>query len=432
MKKNEEKEIAEDIVSDSWSLCTIEDSIKGWKVSKKRPSWVKNVSEWHKFVRQMEKNHTSSDIDENEDKHEYNDDEEYDEEYPDNERNLNLQQESNDDSGEDNNKSYNQEENSESEEDTKDSYKHNSTSTRKSYNDKNESEEDSDESYKHCDEISKITPADMSNKCEVNDEMFETLFDGDFTSKFDKNIKTASSSKQMEIFITGPFRNSKNGKSNWVVVYGNLNKAYVLKSNFIETYMKTLLSGIKHSNIDINHCETYYDINIRQREFGKSNDWKRTKQAKTISRMSFVFSCDTTNEGNAKECLVETIEVFFKSMAKRKKHPIGPMVIKYLREFQNGLYEYFLKTGKGGKMNDEDAGKKLTDDIHNEFQPGYKLTWNDSLDRYMVDYDIIRILKDYVGCSKWEDIRMKDMKKCYRDFNNEFSLPEWDTQQERF
>jgi hypothetical protein len=119
-------------------------------------------------------------------------------------------------------------------------------------------------------------------------------------------------------------------------------------------------------------------------------------------------------------------------MAKRKKHPIGPMVIDYLRDFQKGLYDYVLKSGKDGQMNEDDAGKKLTDDIHNEFQPGYKLTWNDSLDRYMVDYDIIRILKYYAGCSKWEGIHETDMKKCYRNFNNEFSLPRWDIQQESF
>jgi hypothetical protein len=449
MKKNEEKEIAEDIVSDSWSVCTMEESIIGWKVAKKRPSWVKNVFEWHKFVRRVEQNNLSSDSDENEDN-----DEENDEEYSDNERNLNLEQDSNDsieyendneprrrgshseslddfndDSGEDNNKSYKHDENSESEEDTKDSYKHKTTSTRKPNNNKNENEEDSVESYKHYDEISKITPADMGAKFDANDNMFEKLLGGDFISKFDKNIKKASSSKKMEIFITGPFRNSENNKSYWVVVYGNFNKAFVLKSDFIQTYMKTLLYGFKDNNIDTNHCETYYDINIRQREFGNSNDWKRTKKGKTISRMSFVFDCDTTNEGNAKECLGETIEFFFKSMAKRKKHPIGPMVTNYLRDYQPGLYDYILKDFG---MNEEDTGKKLTDDIHNEFKPGYKLTWDDSLDRYMVDYDIIRILKDNIGCSQWEDVHKNDMKKCYYNFNNKSSLPEWDIQQERF
>ena len=50
----------------------------------------------------------------------------------------------------------------------------------------------------------------------------------------------------------------------------------------------------------------------------------------------------------------------------------------------------------------------------------------------MEDYDIIRILKDYAGCSKWEDIHEKDMRKCYRNFNNQYSLPEWDIEQERY
>lgn len=459
MKNNDEKEIAEDILSDNWRLCTMEEYIIGWKIAKKKPSWAKNVFEWHKFVRQMEQKDLSSDIDDNE-----NDEEDYDEDYSDNQRNLNLKQDSNysiegendneprhsgsnsesiddytDDSGEDNNKSHKHVESSESEEDSKKSYKHNTTSTRKQNIEKKTNEEDSAESNKDLDDISKITPSDMGAKFEDADSMFEKLLGNDFKSNFDKNIKSASSSKQMEIFITGPFRNHENNTSVWVVVFGNLNNAFVLKASFVETYLKTLLSGLKHSNmsfkysnIDINHCETYNDINIRQKEFGNNNDWRRTIKGKTVSRLSFVYSCDTSNEANAKKCLPETIEFFFKSMAKRKKHPIGPMVIDYLRDFQKGLYDYVLKSGKNGQMNEDDAGKKLTDDIHNEFQLGYKLTWNDSLDRYMVDYDIIRILKDYAGCSKWEDIDTTDKKKCYCHFNNEFSLPRWDIQQERF
>ncbi len=33
-------------------------------------------------------------------------------------------------------------------------------------------------------------------------------------------------------------------------------------------YIEYLLSQVKKSSIDIGHCKTYYEINIRQHEFG--------------------------------------------------------------------------------------------------------------------------------------------------------------------
>jgi hypothetical protein len=49
----------------------------------------------------------------------------------------------------------------------------------------------------------------------------------------------------------------------------------------------------------------------------------------------------------------------------------------------------------------------------------------------MADYDIIRVFND-IGYSKWDDIHLKDMKKCYQDYNKEFKLPDWGVEQERF
>jgi hypothetical protein len=95
------------------------------------------------------------------------------------------------------------------------------------------------------------------------------------------------------------------------------------------------------------------------------------------------------------EGIDNTIHLFFDSVKRRNKSPIGPMVIDYLKEHQNGLYNYLLKIGKEDKMTYEDAGKMVTDNINNHFKVGYKLVWNDSLNQCMVDYDIVRILKFY-------------------------------------
>jgi hypothetical protein len=50
----------------------------------------------------------------------------------------------------------------------------------------------------------------------------------------------------------------------------------------------------------------------------------------------------------------------------------------------------------------------------------------------MVDYNIICILKGYVGYSSWADVPTKQRDLCYRNYNQNVTLPEWDIEQERY
>ena len=58
--------------------------------------------------------------------------------------------------------------------------------------------------------------------------------------------------------------------------------------------------------------------------------------------------------------------------------------------------------------------------------------WDGYLNHWMVDYDIICTLKDYVGYSSWTDVPSKQRALCYRNYNKNVTLPEWDTEQERY
>jgi hypothetical protein len=85
-------------------------------------------------------------------------------------------------------------------------------------------------------------------------------------------------------------------------------------------------------------------------------------------------------------------------MKKRGINPIGPFVIEYLKEHALSLYEYLLKKNP----NEELVPKDFTDDITKHFHAGFVLHWDDCLNHWMGDYDIIRILKWYVGYSSWD------------------------------
>ncbi len=115
-------------------------------------------------------------------------------------------------------------------------------------------------------------------------------------------------------------------------------------------------------------------------------------------------------------------------MKKGDINPIGPLVINYLKEHASSLYEYLLKK----KPNEELIPEDLTDDIDKHFRARFVLHWDDRLNHWMVDYDFIRILKYYVGYSSWTNVPTKQRELCYRNYNQNVTLPKWDIEQERY
>jgi hypothetical protein len=65
---------------------------------------------------------------------------------------------------------------------------------------------------------------------------------------------------QLEVNVSGPFQNSKSGKSHWIVVFGDNGQTWLIKPEFVTGYLQCLLADIE-TNIDILHCETYCEIN---------------------------------------------------------------------------------------------------------------------------------------------------------------------------
>ncbi len=226
--------------------------------------------------------------------------------------------------------------------------------------------------------------------------VINTICGNDLKKEVAKNVKLSIKMDTMDIFITGSFRNAKTGKSSWIIVCGDYGSAWTLKSQFIKGNIGTLLSKIKNPAINNDYSSSFYDINIHKYEFGTESVWRHKEQSKTNKRLSFVYRCDTVNKRNGKQGVIKAIKFLFMSMKKRKFNPIGPLVLEYLKYHASALYEYLLK-----KKNEELVAEDLTDDIDKHFRAGFALHWDNCLNHWIVDYDIIRILKGYVGYSSW-------------------------------
>ena len=58
-----------------------------------------------------------------------------------------------------------------------------------------------------------------------DDSIFAAINGDDLKKEVAKNVKSAMKTDTVDIFIIGPFRNAKAGKSTWVAVFGNYGSA---------------------------------------------------------------------------------------------------------------------------------------------------------------------------------------------------------------
>jgi hypothetical protein len=130
-----------------------------------------------------------------------------------------------------------------------------------------------------------------------------------------------------------------------------------------------------------------------------------------------------------KEELMDAIKIFYMSMKERVDNPIGPVLLDYLHEKVEKLYNYFVK--KSNKHEDL-AAKKITRVIHQHFSSGYNIIWNDRLNHWLVDYDIIQILRIHMGYISWSDMPMNQRELCYKGYTKNNKLLPWDIQQESY
>ena len=99
-------------------------------------------------------------------------------------------------------------------------------------------------------------------------------------------------------------------------------------------------------------------------------------------------------------------------------NPVGPMLLAFLKNNVEPLYNYFMK----GRTNEDSVSVYLTKEIDKYCRRGYNLFWGNLLNRCMVDYVIIYILKKYVGYTLWSNVPHKQKQLCYPTLDNKFNL----------
>ncbi len=144
--------------------------------------------------------------------------------------------------------------------------------------------------------------------------------------------------------------------------------------------------------------------------------------------MSFVLSFDTKLNNKGFLMVRDALDFLLFSMKKRSKNPVGILLLDHLKDHAQGLYNHLMN----GSVSKDLVGEKLTNNMDAQFSGGYFICSNDWLNHFMVDYDIIRILKDYVGYTSWSNVSLSEMGYCYRGYNSKTILPEWHIEEEKY
>ena len=258
----------------------------------------------------------------------------------------------------------------------------------------------------------------------------------DFGASLNKNIKEAQPKKQLgrvEVYVSSPFVNELTGIVHWCVVFGSFNDAWMIKANWLGGYVRTVMTSLKtFDNSDILHTGSYHEFNIRSLEFGVDSKWKRVKgpknKVKTVSRINFVFSCKKGERGSAMTRLKKILDTISWSMCTRLHNPVGEAMYSHLEKYEPNILKYLTVNDT---IAEESVKKKITDVCDSNFKRGFNIRYHCHLNQFMVDYDILRVLKNDMRYSSWSELSDDDRKICYKNYDTKkINLPDWNIEEE--
>ena len=82
--------------------------------------------------------------------------------------------------------------------------------------------------------------------------------------------------------------------------------------------------------------------------------------------------------------------------------------------------------------NGEAIMEKITASVDSTFKNGYSLKLSTHLNQFMVNYDIIQILKTKMGYNSWTDLTEVECGFCFKNYTPKKDLPDWNIAEETF
>jgi hypothetical protein len=149
---------------------------------------------------------------------------------------------------------------------------------------------------------------------------------------------------------------------------------------------------------------------------------------KTVQRMSFVFGSKTSEEATPLTCLRYILDKVTWCLKTRKHNPMGFLIWKYCEQNEEAICKSMMR-----EYHSQEAGQeKMTASVDAAFKNGYSLKLNTYLNQYMVDYNIVCVLKEEMWFRSWSDMSELELGFCFRNHTSKKNLPDWNIEEEKF
>ncbi len=87
---------------------------------------------------------------------------------------------------------------------------------------------------------------------------------------------------------------------------------------------------------------------------------------------------------------------------------------------------------KKNHNNEKAIKEKITAAVDSTFKNGYNHKVHSHLNQFMVDYNIIRILKNNMGYSSWSKLSELEHAICFKNYSSKKALPDCNTEEETY
>jgi hypothetical protein len=85
-----------------------------------------------------------------------------------------------------------------------------------------------------------------------------------------------------------------------------------------------------------------------------------------------------------------------------------------LKETAEGVYRHLMKNDT---KHEDLVTEIIIQDNNQHFSGGYNIILNNTLNHFLVDFDIICILKTHISYNSWSDVPMDQRELFYRGYN---------------
>jgi hypothetical protein len=117
-------------------------------------------------------------------------------------------------------------------------------------------------------------------------------------------------------------------------------------------------------------------------------------------------------------------------MKKRDHNPIGETLFKHCEKDKHQIFENFMDENH----NDEKAIKeKIMAAVDASFKNRLNIRFHCHLNQFMVDYDIIHVLRNNMDYSPWSELTEVERGICFKNYSSrKNALPDWNIEEESF